>query len=128
MFGPTHESLGSYATFVVALSLGALAIAVAWQLLSGHIRLRGLLYSDPRAGDVEMGPWSPGRAQLGLVTVGLAVWIVSAMSDPDTASGQPIDMDLILLFGGSQALYFADKRGGLRHAMSRLMEPPSQDR
>lgn len=126
--------MGSVTVFVrcaTLLFLGALAAIVAFQLLTGRIRLRGLLSTKERASEATDGggrlpapgpevPWtgrpgrqvSPIRIQLLLVTTGVAAYVlVDAVRLPGTPPHIPAAV--VLLLAASHALYLAGKFNSL---------------
>ena len=104
------ESLAAYTSLVGRIVLATLAVAFAYQLLTGGIHLAGVFR------EAENGPLSPGRIQLALVTLGVVLWVGQSMLDPTDSPS--FDLDMLLLLGGSQALYFGDREGALRRFVS----------
>ena len=96
--------LGAIAQFTVVGFLGSLAVIVGFKLLSGSIKVAGLL------ADKETGAFSPGRLQLLLATLGGAVFYFSQIvSADDPSTLPPVPTELLLLLGGSNLGYLGGK-------------------
>jgi hypothetical protein len=94
--------------------LGGFFGIVCWKLLTGAIDLHYLLYGDARAGDGSGSYtfFSPGRAQLLMLTVTASVYLLlQVIHDPSTFPKLPDA--LIAGLGGSQALYLGGKAQAL---------------
>ena len=103
--------------YEVLLFLGALALIVAYQLLTGKINLRRLLFAKGRS---AAGPstrrrtsgLSPSRIQLLIVSIGVAIYLLAeALRDPSRFPEIPTG--LLLLMAGSQILYLTRKANNL---------------
>ena len=103
--------------YEVLLFLGALALIVAYQLLTGKINLRRLLFAKGRS---AAGPstrrrtsgLSPSRIQLLIVSIGVAIYLLAeALRDPSRFPEIPTG--LLLLMAGSEFLYLTRKANKL---------------
>jgi hypothetical protein len=87
---------------------------VCWKLLTGAIDLQYLLYGDARTSDGSRSYtfFSPGRAQLLMLTVTTSVYLLlQVIHDPATFPKVP--EVLLAAVGGSQALYLGGKAQAL---------------
>jgi hypothetical protein len=87
---------------------------VCWKLLTGAIDLQYLLYGDARTSDGSRSYtfFSPGRAQLLMLTVTTSVYLLlQVIHDPATFPKVP--EVLLAALGGSQALYLGGKAQAL---------------
>lgn len=93
-------------TFEIWFLISALAAIVAFKMLSGGIRTKGLLR------DKQTGTVSPARVQLLLFTlVGAAAYLTQVVEQAQ-AGGHAfpdVPQELLWLIGGSQALYLVGK-------------------
>ncbi len=103
--------------YEILLFLGALALLVFYQLLTGKINLRRLLFAKRQA---AAGPatrrWtiglSPSRIQLLIVTIGVAIYLLTeVLRDPSRFPEIPTG--LLLLMAGSGTIYLARKANHL---------------
>ncbi len=103
--------------YEVLLFLGALALIITYQLLTGKINMRRLLFAKGRS---AAGPstrrWtsglSPSRIQLLIVTIGVAIYLLAeALRDPSRFPEIPTG--LLLLMAGSGTIYLARKANNL---------------
>lgn len=98
-------------TYEVLLFLGILAFVIFYQLLTGKINTRRLLFSKGRARDGAAG-FSPSRVQLLIVTVASAIFILSeVLSDPGGFPEVPTWIIAVLV--GSEAIYLGRKANNL---------------
>ena len=110
-------SLVTVIRFEILLFLGALALIVFYQLLTGRINMRRLLFSKGRE---SAGPstrrrtsgLSPSRIQLLVISIGVAIYLLAeVMRDPSKFPEIPVG--LLLLMAGSEAIYLARKANNL---------------
>ena len=100
----------SFALLLTRLFLyGGLALIV-WQMLTGKIKLHGLL------ADKERGlPMSPARVQALMSTVGVAFYLLLA-AQANARDGKhempTVPSEALLLIGGSNMLYLGIKAAG----------------
>ncbi len=88
----------------LAIFLAALALLVAFQMLTGAINLRGLLT------DKVSGVFSPGRLQLLAATAMGAGWyLMQALSGKSVLTLPDMPGELLTAIGGSNALYLLGK-------------------
>jgi hypothetical protein len=84
----------------MAVWLAALTLLIGYRLLTGRIRLAGVLTADGSA-------FSPSRLQLLAVTVGgLATYATACLSAKQML---PVQGDLVALFAASHAIYLGPK-------------------
>jgi len=120
--------MGSVTTvlkYEILLFLGALALIIFYQLLTGKINMRRLLFAKGRAvaspsiqrktsplpGQRTSG-LSPSRIQLLVVSIGVAIYLLAEVvrvpsQFPEIPSG------LLLLMAGSETIYLARKFNNL---------------
>ena len=92
------------AQVVLVAILGALLVIVAFKLLAGQIKTRGLL------ADKKTGSFSPGRLQLLVATLGgAAFYFFNLVSATDTSALPPVPTELLLIVGASNAGYLSGK-------------------
>ena len=103
--------------YEVLLFLGALALIIFYQLLTGKINMRRLLFAKGRS---AAGPstrrrtsgLSPSRIQLLIVSIGVAIYLLAeALRDPSRLPEIPTG--LLLLMAGSEFLYLTRKANKL---------------
>jgi len=103
--------------YEVLLFLGALALIIFYQLLTGKINMRRLLFAKGRS---AAGPstrrrtsgLSPSRIQLLIVSIGVAIYLLAeALRDPSRFPEIPTG--LLLLMAGSEFLYLTRKANKL---------------
>ncbi|MCH7611546.1 MAG: hypothetical protein IIB10_12790 [Chloroflexi bacterium] len=103
--------------YEVLLFLGALALIIFYQLLTGKINARRMLLAKGRA---AVGPstrrWtgelSPSRIQLLVVTIGVSIYLLAkVVRDPGEFTEIPTG--LLLLMAGSEFLYLTRKANKL---------------
>ena len=118
-------SVAAVLRYEVLLFLGALALIVFYQLVTGRINMRRLLFAKGRdAGDPlpgrrmspstqrRMSGLSPSRIQLLVVSIGVAIYLLAeAVRDP--SQFPEIPTGLLLLMAGSEAIYLARKANNL---------------
>ena len=76
----------------------SLALIVGYQLITGRINTKGLLYED--------GHFSASRVQLLVFTVGGALYyLLLVMENPDPVKFPDVPNELLLILGGSHTLY-----------------------
>ena len=106
--------MGSVTTvlrYEVLLFLTALALIVAYQLLTGKINTRRMLFAKRRdaAGSSarrRTGELSPSRIQLLVVTIGVSIYLLAkVVRDPGEFTEIPTG--LLVLVAGSQIVYLA---------------------
>ena len=111
------DSLTAFLRTSTLVFLIALALIIFYQLLAGKINMRRLLFAK---GQAAAGPstrrWtsglSPSRIQLLIVTVGVAVYLLTeVLSDPSRYPEIPTG--LLLLMAGSGTIYLARKANNL---------------
>ena len=100
--------MGSITTVIlyqILLFLGALALIVFYQMLTGRINMRRLLFAKGRA---AAGDLSPSRIQLLIVSIGVAIYLLAeVLRDP--SQFPEIPTGLLLLMASSEAIYLARK-------------------
>ena len=110
-------SVSAILRYEVVLFLTALALIVAYQLLTGKINMRRLLFAKGRS---AAGPstrrrtsgLSPSRIQLLIVSIGVAIYLLAeALRDPSRFPEIPTG--LLLLMAGSEFLYLTRKANNL---------------
>ena len=132
--------MGSISTVIryeILLFLGALAFIVVYQMLTGGINMRRLLFAkgcaaadpstqrrtDPLPGQRTSG-LSPSRIQLLVITIGVAIYLLAEVVR-DPSQFPEIPTGLLLLMAGSEAIYLARKfnnlvlRGSTRRGVRR---------
>lgn len=89
-----------------SLLLGFFGV-VLWKILSGEISLEGLLDSFDHLGKRS---YSPGRAQLLIVTAAVAAkYVMAVIQNPHRESLPGLPVELVAALGGSQAIYLGGK-------------------
>jgi hypothetical protein len=101
----------------VLLIFGALALIVFYQLVTGKINMRRLLFAKGRAvADASTrqgtGGLSPSRIQLLVVSIGVAIYLLAEVMR-DSSQFPEIPIGLLLLMAGSEAIYLARKANNL---------------
>lgn len=92
----------------ILVFLGALAAAVAIQLLTGQINTSGLFRADTDGGKGDQ--FSPARLQLLVLTLGAASYYLSqVLANPTPGRFPPIPETWPVLLGGSNLLYLGGK-------------------
>ncbi len=132
--------MGSVTTvlkYEVLLFLGALALIIFYQLLTGRINMHRLLFAKGRAAadpstrqrthpsrERRTSGLSPSRIQLLVVSIGVAIYLlVEVVRDP--SQFPEIPSGLLLLMAGSETIYLARKfnnlllRGSTRRGIRR---------
>jgi hypothetical protein len=99
------RAMATLASWEFAILLGGFFGIVFWKLLTGGISLSGLLEGDRQDGDTY---FSPGRVQLLMVTVLFALqYLFQILKNP--AAFPPVPEELLVVLGGSQAVYLGGK-------------------
>jgi|GEM_PF-3731293 len=103
------QQLGEIARVEAIVFLSLLLSLVAYRMLTGRVRLKGLL-QDKRSGQL----FSAARLQGLLFTVGFAALILggmgAALEDPATPLKLAgVDPQMAALLGGSQMIYLLNK-------------------
>ena len=126
--------MGSVATvlrYEVLLFLAALALIVTYQLLTGRINARRMLFAKGRAAvgpstRRRTGELSPSRIQLLVITIGVAIYLLAkVVRDPGEFTEIPTG--LLLLLAGSEILYLTRKANnlmpfpGILHSIRRML-------
>jgi len=95
--------------------LGGFFGIVLWKLFTGRIGLRGLLDGDEADGATLTTSFSPGRAQLLLVTLASALYfLVQVIRNRSALPSVP--PALLLAFGASNAAYLGGKAYSLLYS------------
>jgi hypothetical protein len=127
MYAEHLTILGNVALWLFAGILSVAALVVGWQVTTSKINLSGLMY------DKSSGAFSPGRLQLLLFTLLVAVSYMMALTGfavPGSlieAPGKPdllpnIDKWVVSVLGGSSASYLGGKSvPTLSHLISSLL-------
>ena len=110
-------SVSAILRYEVLLFLGALALIIFYQLLTGKINMRRLLFAKGRS---AAGPstrrrtsgLSPSRIQLLIVSIGVAIYLLAAVVR-DPGEFTEIPTGLLVLVAGSQIVYLARKANNL---------------
>ena len=120
--------MGSASTvlkYEILLFLGALALIVSYQLLTGRINMHRLHFAKggaaggPSTGEKtnpstqrRTNGLSPSRIQLLVITIGVAIYLLAeVVRDPSQFPETPTG--LLLLMAGSEAIYLARKANNL---------------
>ncbi len=107
--------------YEILLFLGALAFIVFYQLLTGRINMRRLLFAKGRG---SAGGISPSRIQLLVISIGVAIYMLAEV-ERDPSQFPEIPTGLLLLMAGSETVYLARKvnnlmlRGSTRRGIRR---------
>lgn len=101
-------TLMMFARYEIEFLLAGLGAVVAFQIATGRINMKGLL-SDKKNG---VGTFSPARLQLLIFTLAVAFYVLGKVMI-SIAAGEPdfpqIDANLLVILGGSHALYLGAK-------------------
>jgi hypothetical protein len=104
-FSPAIARLASWGCLLL---VGGFFAIVFWGMLTRRIRLNGLLDGDQTDGATLTTSFSPGRAQLLLVTLASALYfLVQVIRNPSAFPSVP--PPLLLVFGASNAAYLGGK-------------------
>ncbi len=114
--------------YEVLLFLGALALIVFYQLVTGKINTRRLLFAKGRAAASpstrqRTSGLSPSRIQLLVVTIGAAIYLLAEVVR-DPTQFPDIPTGLLLLMAASETIYLARKANNL--LLRRGIRPNSQ--
>ena len=105
------ELLATFIRWEIWLVLTGLGAAVAYQALTGRINTRGMLFD--KEGKIRQH-FSPARVQLLVITLSGAVYyLLRVIERPDAAQFPDMPPELLLILGGSHALYLGAKGGPL---------------
>lgn len=118
-------SLATLIRYEILLFLGALALIVTYQLVTGRINMRRLLFAKGRAAmDPSTGQrtslstrqntdgLSPSRIQLLVISIGVAIYLLAEIIR-DPGQFPEIPTGLLLLMAGSETIYLARKANNL---------------
>lgn len=97
-------TLMTFARYEIGFLLAALMATVAYQFLTGSIRMQGLLSEKTRAG---IGGVSPARVQLLLFTLAFAFYVLSQIVY--SRQFPTIETKWLLLLGGSHSIFLGGK-------------------
>jgi len=97
-------TLMMFARYEIGFLLAALIAVVAFQILSGRIKTRGLLSEKTKEGVVGI---SAARVQLLLFTLGFAFYLLSQIVN--LRQFPNIDTKWLLMLGGSHSIYLGGK-------------------
>ncbi|MDE0852997.1 MAG: hypothetical protein OSA97_01060 [Nevskia sp.] len=101
------ELLRRAAALELITFVGGLAALTAWQLLSGQINTRWLLYGRTGTGTQYL---SPERIQLLAITVGtLGTYLLDVLNNPHRGALPDVPQSLLATFGASNLAYLAGK-------------------
>ncbi len=99
-----------FARYEIEFLLAGLGAVVAFQIITGRINTKGLLSDKTKKG---VGTFSPARLQLLIFTLAVAFYVLGKVMNSIAAGGDPqfpqIDMNVLLILGGSHALYLGAK-------------------
>ena len=113
MLQTTH--LVQLTTLAIGLLVGGFFGVVLWKIATGEISLAYLLSAR---GDDGRWSYSPGRLQLLIFTVGVAVeYLRGVMANPHVDSLPDLSPSVLAALGGSQAVYLGSK------AFSTFLQP-----
>ncbi len=118
-------SIATLIRYEILLFLGALALIIFYQLLTGRINMRRLLFAKGRATadpstrqrtnpliERRANGLSPSRIQLLVVSIGVAIYLLAeVIRDPSRFPEFPFG--LLLLMAGSETIYLARKVNNL---------------
>ena len=110
-------SVSAILRYEVVLFIGALALIIFYQLLTGKINMRRMLFAKRRdaAGSSarrRTGGLSPSRIQLLVISIGIAIYLLAAVVR-DSGEFTEIPTGLLVLVAGSQIVYLARKANNL---------------
>ncbi len=97
--------------------LFALAVVVAFQLLTRQINLRGVFHRKDGSGQT-----SPERVQLLLATIAAASHYLTQVAQAPPGTMPDIDNNWLYLMGGSSSIYVLHKAWNIFKAAQRLGE------
>jgi hypothetical protein len=101
------QALATVVTWEVGLFLGALATIVVFQILTGQISTKRLLFGRRRNGQVYL---SPERIQLLVLTLAAAGQYVYLFLQDSSRSALPeVPQSTLALLGGSHGIYLGGK-------------------
>ena len=119
------DPLAALIQYEIVLFLGALALIISIQFLTGKINRRRLLYAKGRAATDDSAQrktnpsterrtngLSPSRLQLLVVSVGVAIYLLfEVVRNP--SQYPEIPLGILLLMAGSEIIYLASKANNL---------------
>jgi hypothetical protein len=111
------DALTKVLSYEVWILFGGLGAIIAYRLLTGGIRMEGLLYdkSSTRSDTTgkrapSPGRFSPGRLQLLIVTIGGALYYLLLLMGSERRGEFPVvPKELLLALGGSHTFYLGGK-------------------
>ncbi len=102
------QTLMKFTRYETEFLLGGLAAVVAFQIITRRINTKGLLSNKEKGGE----GFSPARLQLLMFTFGVAFYVLGKVLSSiaaGTAALPNIDPNLLVVLGGSHALYLGAK-------------------
>ena len=98
------STLMMFAKYEIGVFLATLMAVVAFQILTGRIKTRGLLSEKIGNGVLVI---SPGRLQLLLFTLAFAFYVLSQVVE--SREFPTIDTKWLMILGGSHSIYLGGK-------------------
>ena len=99
------STLSTVLSYEVWFFVAGLGLIVVYQILTGKINVKGLLYE--KGGD---GGFSLGRLQLLVFTIaGAFSYLFLVLGNPESGEFPDVPLELLLVLGGSNLLYLASK-------------------
>ena len=98
------STLMMFAKYEIGVLLATLMAVIAFQILTGRIKTRGLLSEKTEKGVLVI---SPGRLQLLLFTLAFAFYVLSQLMN--SRQFPEIDTKWLMILGGSHSIYLGGK-------------------
>lgn len=118
------DILSTVLLYELLFLLTALIVVVTYGLLTNKINTRGLLL-DKTSGRA----FSPGRLQMLVVTLGIALYYVVLVSDTkDTGRLPDMPHEFLIALGGSHTIYLGGKFYGMLASKLGLASPREEER
>jgi|SRR5215831_9591640 len=109
------RSLISFATIELEFLVFGYSSVIFYQLLTGRINTRGLLFGRSATGQ---SGFSPARLQVLLLTLGTAFYVLSGTISAGTPRLPDIDARMLEILGGTHAIFLGSKGYSLFRALA----------
>lgn len=118
------NSLATALRYEMLFLLTALIVVISYRLLTRQININGLL-ADKMSGRA----FSPGRLQMLVVTLGIAIYYVAMVFKSQEPGRLPdLPNEFLLALGGSHAFYLSGKAYGLLASRLGFASPKIRER
>jgi hypothetical protein len=107
------DALATVIRYEMLFLLIILILIIAYKLLHDQINTTGLLL-DKTSGTGDRAPFSPGRLQMLIVTLSIAIYyVLTVIETKDTGRLPDMPKEFLIALGGSHTIYLGGKIYGM---------------